>query len=50
MRTSELFGAKTSDFMKFMVCPHTDSADILQFYRRGGGQFCADVFYGQPFT
>jgi len=22
MRTSALFGAKTSDFLKFMVCPH----------------------------
>jgi len=22
MRTSTLFGAKTSDFSKFMVCPH----------------------------
>jgi len=42
MQTSALFGEKTSEFSKFMVCPHEQG---------GGGQFfaiCVDVLYEQP--
>jgi len=58
MRTSALFGAKTSDFSKFMVCLHGQGGDgvdqVLTFCGQGGGvnflQFCADVFYGRPLS
>jgi len=39
MRTSALFGAKTSEFSKFMMCPRgqgdMSSADILRSRGRG---------------
>jgi len=44
MRTSAFFGAKSSDFLKFMVCPHGQgrraSADIL--WTRGEGSIFRD--------
>jgi len=56
MWTSALFGTKTPDFSKFMVCPHGQeregwsNADILR--TRGKGinfsQFCTNVFYRRP--
>jgi len=54
LRTSALFGTKTSDFSKFKVCPQGGeagwaSADISQI--RGKvkfSRFCVDVFYGRP--
>jgi len=51
MRTSALFGAKTSDFLKFMVRPHGPEGlnQCGHFSDKGEeGQFCADVFYGRP--
>jgi len=48
MRTFALFGAKTLDFSKFMVCPHsarTRAEGEVNFSR-----FCADVFYGRPIS
>jgi len=52
MRTSALFGAKTSDFFIFMVCPHghrgVQPARI--FYGQGEGYIFRDIafFYGWP--
>jgi len=43
MRTSVLFGEKTSDFSIFMVRPHGQGGRGVNFTR-----FCADVFYGRP--
>jgi len=43
MWTSALFGAKTSDFSKFMVCPHEQG----HFADRGGGQSFA-ILCGRP--
>jgi len=56
MRTSALFGAKTPDFSKFMVCSHgqgerwlsqcghfSDKGERVNFSR-----FSADVLYGRP--
>jgi len=51
MRTSTLFGVKTSDFLKFMVCPHGQGGGgvepVQTFCGQGGGinfsRFCADV-------
>jgi len=47
---------KTSDLLKFMVCPHGqgrrggwDSANILRTRGRVNfSWFCADALYGQP--
>jgi len=49
MRTSILFGAKTSDFSKFMVCPHGQGMRGLNqcgLRERGinFSRFCADSF------
>jgi len=46
MRTSVLFGAKTLDFSKFMVCPHGQEVRGIEPVRTfcgqgGGGQFIA---------
>jgi len=46
---------KTSDFLKFMVCPHGQGGKGLSQCGRfadkgGGGQFWADVFYGRPLS
>jgi len=50
---SAYFGAKTSDFSKFMVCPHgqerLSQCDIFR-KRVEGCQFFADVFNGRPLT
>jgi len=54
MRMPAVFGKKTSDFSKFMVCPFgqrglvhcghfSDKMEGVNFLR-----FCADVFYGRP--
>jgi len=56
MRTSVHFGAKNSDFLKFMVYPHgqgglsqyghfTDKGERVNFPR-----ISADVLYGGPLT
>jgi len=39
MRTSAIFGAKTSDFSKFMVCPHGQEglSQCGYFADKGGG-------------
>jgi len=47
MQTSALFGAKTSDFSKFMVCPHGQGGGdepVRTFFGQGerGSQFFAD--------
>jgi len=55
MRTSTLFGAKTSDFSKYIVCPHEQGGRGLSqcghfVGKEEGGnfsRFCADVFYGR---
>jgi len=49
---------KTSDFSKFMVCPHGQGegegglSQCVHFSDKEGGvnfsRFCADVFYGRP--
>jgi len=44
MRMSALFGAKTSDFSKFLICPHGQGKGV-NFSR-----FCANVFYGRSLT
>jgi len=41
MRTYALFGAKTSDFSKVMVCAHGQGG--VNFSR-----YCADALYGRP--
>jgi len=43
MRTFALFGAKTSDFSNFMVCPYG------QVGRGNFSRFCEDVLNGRPF-
>jgi len=43
IRTSVLFGVKTSDFSKFMVCLHRQGGRKVNLLR-----FCADVLYGRP--
>jgi len=50
VRMSALFGAKTSDFSKFMVCPNGQGGRRLSQYKhfvdKGGvnfSRFCADV-------
>jgi len=56
MRTSVVFGAKNSDFSKYMVCLHGQEGGEVEpvrtFYGQGGGvnfsRFCADVYYGRP--
>jgi len=51
---SALFGAKTLDFSKFMVCPHGQRG--LSQYRHladkgvNFSQFCADVLYERPLS
>jgi len=55
MRTFALFGAKTLDFPKFMVCPHGqggwEAEPVQAFFDKGErvnfSQFYADVFYGR---
>jgi len=50
MWTSALFGPKTSNFSKFMVCPHGQggggwaSADIFRTTGVNFSRFCADIF------
>jgi len=39
MRTSARFGAKASDFLKFMMCPHGRRVGGLSQCGRGRGQF-----------
>jgi len=55
MRTPSLLVQKTSDFSKFMVCPHRLEEGLNQcdpFLAKGEGvdfsQFCANVLYGWP--
>jgi len=58
MWTSALFGEKTSNFSKFMVCPH-GQGELRQceFFEQRGREgesiflrFYADDLYGQPLT
>jgi len=57
MQMSALFGAKTYDLSKFMVCPHEPGGEEVEpvriFFGKGGegvnfSRFCADVFHGRP--
>jgi len=53
MWTSGLFGATTSDFSKFLVCPYRQGGEVVEPERtRGSGstflRFCADVLYERP--
>jgi len=45
-RTSALFGAKTSDFSKFMMCPHGQGGEGFEpmrtFFGEGGGSIFRD--------
>jgi len=45
---------ETSDFSKFMVCPHRQEGRSLSheniFRTRGSLRFCVDIFYGWPLT
>jgi len=46
MRTSAIFGTKTSDFLKFMVCSHRQGGvvgleSVRIFCVQGGGSFFA---------
>jgi len=58
MWKSALFGAKTSDILKFMVYRTKNGGKegvepVRTFCEQRGGQFyrfCADVFYGRPQT
>jgi len=51
MRTSALFGAKTPDFSKFMMCPHGQGErglePVRKFSDKGRGQFFK-IFCGRP--
>jgi len=56
MRTSALFWAKTSDFSKFIVCPHgqrgREVEPVRTFFGQGGREinflrFCENVLYGR---
>jgi len=57
MRTSARFGTKTSDFSKFMVCPHGQGglSQCGHFSdKRGGGQFfeilCVRLLWTAPYS
>jgi len=49
MRTSALLGAKTSDFSKFMVCPHGQGGieTVRTFCGQGGGDQFFVILYGR---
>jgi len=54
MRTSSLFGEKTLEFSKFVVCPNgKDGGSLASAVKWGWGsrsifsRFCTDVFYGR---
>jgi len=52
MHTSAVFGAKTSNFSKFMACPHGEEGRGCGHFSDKGvnfSRFCAYVFYGRPF-
>jgi len=62
MRTTALFGAKTSDFSKLTVCPYgigeeggeEEDEPLKTICGKGGGvnfsRFYADVLYGRPLS
>jgi len=54
MRMSELFGAKTSDFSKFIVCPHVQGGGLSQCGHGGRGKFftilCGRLLWTAPYN